>query len=311
MLVGVPAGTKPVLHTPPAHSAVSHAFAGVGQSLAVMHETHAPAPLHSVPPICEHGAPTGALGDDGTPLVQMPGAHWFPVCGTFVLFTTLTTLPAPSHWFWWQVPTVCVLVGVPAAVFTTPHVPAEHVRLWQSVSVPGQSVAVMHETHAPRPLHSVPPFWLHVVPAATGGFEGTPFVQTAVVHGFVLVGRSASSMTLVTLPFPSHSFVWQSPAVCMLVGVPAAVSLKPHIPLVQVRVAQKVSVPGQSLAVLHPTHVPVALHTSAGPHDVPALLGGVDGTPFVHVGVVQGFWLLGRFVSSTTLTTLPAPSHWL
>jgi hypothetical protein len=50
------------------------------------------------------------------------------------LSTTFVTLPMPSHTFLWQVPGVCMEVGVPAMVNVAPHTPAMHARFLQSVS---------------------------------------------------------------------------------------------------------------------------------------------------------------------------------
>ena len=144
---------------------------------------------------------------------------------------------------------------MPGAVKCVPQVPFVHVRVAQSVSIPGQSEAVRHCTQLPLPSHSVPPLWSQVVPAVSGGFDGTPLVQTSPVHSFPSTGTSVSSATLTTFPAPSHSFTWQSPVVCCDVGVPAEVKLVPQVPSTHVRVAQSVSVPGQSVPVTHWTVV--------------------------------------------------------
>jgi hypothetical protein len=52
---------------------------------------------------------------------------------------------------------------VPAAALTTPHTPELHVCDWQAVFAP-QSLAAMHCTQEPAPLHCVPPPWLQAVP---------------------------------------------------------------------------------------------------------------------------------------------------
>ena len=67
------------------------------------------------------------------------------------------------------------------------------------MSVPLQSVAARHWTQAgalPLPLHLVPPFWLHAVPAVSGGFDGMPAVHTSCVQALVSTGMSVSSLTV-------------------------------------------------------------------------------------------------------------------
>jgi hypothetical protein len=56
---GVPSAAKPVPHTPALHSATSHSFEGVGQSVASMQPTHTPLPSQKRP--TPHVAPS-ALG---------------------------------------------------------------------------------------------------------------------------------------------------------------------------------------------------------------------------------------------------------
>ncbi|MBK6807592.1 MAG: hypothetical protein IPG81_01580 [Sandaracinaceae bacterium] len=47
---------------------------------------------------------------------------------------------------------------------------------------------------------------LHMAPAATGGWLGTPAVHTSLVHWLLSTGMSLFSATLRTAPRPSHSF---------------------------------------------------------------------------------------------------------
>jgi len=114
-------------------------------------------------------------------------------------------------------------------------------------------------TQLPVPSHAVPPLWLHGVPAASAGFEATPFVHVSAVHTLPSTGKSVSSAALTTLPAPSQTLTRQSPAVCGGAGVPAAAKATPHTPASHVRVAQVVSVPGQSLAVWHAVAIVVVV----------------------------------------------------
>jgi hypothetical protein len=106
---------------------------------------------HAVPPLWLHVVPTGNGGFDGTPLVQISFVHWLGSTGRSALSLTVTVEPEPLHWFFLQSPAVCIATGVPAAVFETPHEPAEHVRVWHSVSVPAHCVATLHCTQNVAP----------------------------------------------------------------------------------------------------------------------------------------------------------------
>ena len=61
-------------------------------------------------------------------------------------------------------------------------------------------------SQCPAPSHCVPPFWLQAVPAADGGFDGTPAVHTLSVHWLASTGTSVLSTTLDWPPKPSHWF---------------------------------------------------------------------------------------------------------
>ena len=82
-------------------------------------------------------------------------------------------MPAPSQW---PVP----LQAVPLGAKFIPQLPATHVRVAQTESVPGQFDALTHCTQLPAPLQT--PFG-HGAPAGAGGLEHTPPVQTALMHG--------------------------------------------------------------------------------------------------------------------------------
>ena len=110
-------------------------------------------------------------------------------------------------------------------------------------------------------LHAVPPPWVQAEPAASGGFEGTPAVQTSLVHCWLSTGTSALSATVAIAPAPSHWFFLQSALVCAATGVPAAVNEKPQTLAVHVRVLHSVSCPGQVAAVTQPRQLPAASQT--------------------------------------------------
>lgn len=162
----------------------------------------------------------------------------------------------------------------------------------------------------PVPLHTVPPSTAQAVPAASGGFEGTPAVHSALVHALVLGGRSALSAMDTMFPAPSHSLSLQSPAVCVAITVPFATYVIPHAPLVHVTVAHAVVVPAQSLAVTQPMHAPVALHFLVPPQAVPdATSVGTTEPVLLQLSVTHGLVLVGASLGSATEMTLPLPSH--
>ena len=150
---------------------------------------------------------------------------------------------------------------MPLAVKFTPQAPAaEQVRVRHSVSEPLHCEATLHATHAPVALQKAPPFWVHTVLTATVGFDGVPFVQTSLVHWLLSTGRSLFVLTTMGAPKPSHSFVLQSPAVCVATGTIAGVFVAPHAPAAeQVRVRHSVSEPLHCEATLQATQAPVAL----------------------------------------------------
>jgi hypothetical protein len=97
-----------------------------------------------------------------------------------------------------------------------------HVRVWQTVSSPGQSVNALHWTQTPSTASLqmwLPGDWLHEFPELLG-LVGVPLVQTLSVQSFASTGLSASSTWLTVVPEPSHFLVWQSPALWPLVNVP-------------------------------------------------------------------------------------------
>jgi hypothetical protein len=58
----------------------------------------------------------------------------------------------------------------------------------------GQSDTALQPTHEPVPLHTVPPS-LQAVPAGSDAWDGTPAVQTPIVHWPDAAGVSLSSVT--------------------------------------------------------------------------------------------------------------------
>src|SRR5262249_38902408 len=143
---------EPALHTRVAQSR----WAGAGQSLALTQPVQWPLPSHTLlPPQLVPPAVGGVLR---APLVHTSVVHRVPSTGTSLLSITDTRPPAPSHSTTSPSPLICDEAGEPAAVYAMPQVPAVHVRCAQSVSWPGQLLAVKHDTHAPLPSHTLPPF---------------------------------------------------------------------------------------------------------------------------------------------------------
>jgi hypothetical protein len=183
-----------------------------GQSLPALHSTQVPS-LASLqmrlPGSWVHEFPLMG-GCERTPPVHLSSVHWFVSAPTSVSsICVLMTLPLPSQVFLWQSPDACVGVTNPAGLRSKSHTPPpEHVRVWHSLSTPGQSPGTRQlSAQSPTELQKCPP--LHIMPVRAG-FEGVPFVQTSLVHSLPSTGRSLSSTALTTLPLPSHLFVWQS-----------------------------------------------------------------------------------------------------
>jgi hypothetical protein len=86
--------------------------------------TQLPVPSQTAPP-GPHTLPVGALLKPGVPLLQVALAHAVDAAWS-ASSTTLTTWPAPSHWFAWQSPDV-LATTVPAGRFTPPETQAEFV----------------------------------------------------------------------------------------------------------------------------------------------------------------------------------------
>src|SRR5262249_15999012 len=114
-----------------------------GQSCACKHSTQLPAPSQNCPPDVQ-AVPAVTGGWLGVPLEQRSFVHSLPSTGGSAASLIRPTPPIPSQACGWESPAVWAAVGVPSATKAIPHVPSTHVRDWQSVSVPGQSFAVMH-----------------------------------------------------------------------------------------------------------------------------------------------------------------------
>jgi hypothetical protein len=96
-----------------------------------------------------------------------------------------------------------------------------------------------------------------------------------------------------------------------LQAVPRVAFAVPQALAAHVGVAHVVPVAGQSLAITQPTQLPAPSQKWPPPsvHGMPIETGGFDGTPLVHTSIVHCLLSTGRFASSTTILTPPAPSH--
>lgn len=112
-------------------------------------------------------------------------------------------------------------------------------------------------------------------------------------------------------PVPSQRISAQSPGICEATGVPAAVNSTPHDPTKHVRFSHSVSCPGQSAAVMHWTHAPMALHCVPLPseHGEPSATGECDGIPAIHASSVHALLSFGMSMSSFFSTTSPTLSQ--
>src|SRR4029079_5995419 len=136
---------------------------------------------------------------------------------------------------------------------------------------PGQLEAVRQVTQAPWPSQIV--FVPQLLPACTFGLLGVPAVQTSNVQALLSTGRSRSSPTVVTPPWPLQTFFLQSRAVCAAPSVPIAMLATPQAPFMQLRVWHSASVPGQVLAERHSTHFEAPSQTRLPPQVVPERVG--------------------------------------
>ena len=85
-----------------------------GQLASLRQPTHSPVLVQTAPPFCWQGVPEGFAVLIGTPSAQVSSVHSRPSSrGSAML--ALRTRPCPSHSSCWQSPTICEVVGVPAA----------------------------------------------------------------------------------------------------------------------------------------------------------------------------------------------------
>src|SRR5262245_53829671 len=112
--------------------------------------------------------------------------------------------------FLWQSPGFPPETKLPFGAFVLLHMPAAlQLNVLHVVLVPHWLFCV-HSTQAGAlmlPLHIVPPPWLQATPAASGGFDWLPFVQTSAVHWFPSTGTSRLSAASTTVPVPLQTFV--------------------------------------------------------------------------------------------------------
>ena len=124
----------------------------------------------------------------------------------------------------------------------------------------------------------------------------------------MLAGRLVVLLTIFVPPAPSHWVSLQYPgSEYHVASVPLGLKLNEHCPAVHVFVWQKVSAPGQSAAVEQPEQAPLR-HVMPDPHAVPLALLVFEGTPPLHVPVVQAV-SGGRLESFATTLVPPDPLH--
>jgi hypothetical protein len=140
-----------LLDEPATHAFAVHAWPAV-QSALVLHCTQPPPPLQTLPPSEEQGVPAGADGCSGMPAVQAPVTQSLDGGGALLSSATVFVPPRPSHTTLWQLPAVCIEMGVPAFAYAVPQVPLVQVGCSQSVIAPGHWLA---SVHGPVPLLDV------------------------------------------------------------------------------------------------------------------------------------------------------------
>ena len=191
--------------------------------------------------------------------------------------------------------------------------PSTHQVLAHSVpSVQGAPFA-LDPLQCPLPSQSPVPPAPQPVPALSGGFEGTPEMQTSAVQSLPSTGRSCGSSTTLVPPTPSHCTTLQSKAVCSDEGaaVPSGVSLSPH--WFALHVALWHAVPcGHCGAPVHSTHTPLPSHTRppfCAQGDASGWFGCTT-TPPAQVSSVHSLpSSAGKSVSRATGAGTPLPSH--
>jgi hypothetical protein len=145
----------------------------------------------------------------------------------------------------WQSPGVCCEVAVPGGAKVIPHWFETHVRVWHSVSVPGQLPGLRHWTQVPEPLQS--PFGSPLSSQAKPGGRkmvlGTPPLQLPTVQS--LLGGAFVSSATDSHSFPLHTVFWQEPAAAGVQSVSWSHSSATHVPPAQWEPASHPQVPPQ------------------------------------------------------------------
>src|SRR5262245_5104388 len=80
-----------------------------------------------------------------------------------------------------------------------------HVAGWHWLPLGGQSFADKHWTHIPVPSQTVPPPWLHAVPAPAFTVPHVPLVHTAVLQADPDGGQFAAVTHCTQVPLPSQT----------------------------------------------------------------------------------------------------------
>ena len=245
-LQAVPFAFGAVPQVPALQTASRHALPPLPQSAGPVQPTQRPAPSHLSAPPTPQAVSIAVLATIGAPATQVLSVQSLPSFTTSRSSGTASTAPLPSHWLLLQSPLVCDATGAPCIALTTPHTPMSQERVWHSVSCPGQSSAIRHSTQLPVPSQSEPVPLLQTSPDASGGFDGTPAVQTSSVQSLSSTGRSASSSIASSVPCPLHWNTLQSPAMLLPASVPAATGSVPHSPPTHVFVTHGLPGSGQS-----------------------------------------------------------------
>src|SRR5262245_9953316 len=125
----------------------------------------------------------GSLGGcAGAPSKQTSLVQTLPSSTMSPSSLTETVPPTPSHCTTLQSPGTCDATGGAAGVAVTPQAwVGPQVGCRHSLSAP-QFRSARHSTQAPSPSQKLPV--PQVAPAATGGFDGTPALQTSWVQTF-------------------------------------------------------------------------------------------------------------------------------
>jgi hypothetical protein len=196
-----------VPHVCEVHVSVLHRVDGAGQSVGALHATHAPAPLHTWPPLSLHVVPAAALFVPHVFEAHVLVLHSVVCAKQSVGALHATQLPAPLHTW----PPLSLQV-VPAAALLVPHMLEAQVLSLHTVVCAAQSDGALHPTHWPMLLHLRPPA-PHVVPWATIGCVQLPLAShTSLVQGLPSSGQAVLAGLSVTVhpPLPSQVEVaWQ------------------------------------------------------------------------------------------------------